>query len=194
VNYGLHLVLNDRISDALEQPGIAQRYDPFSVIVNTWAALIQFYAGKAEEAILRLRETIEMESGHWQPHYHLASVYLDQSRLEEASEEAEKAFKLSSGASITLMILASVRFVSGQVVEGQEALERLLDREKRVYVPPTFFAWIAMTQDNPSDAFRYVEEAIDVKDAWLNFNRVAPRQLRAMSPKIKELLRATGWE
>ena len=194
VNYGLHLVLNDRISDALEQPGIAQRYDPFSVIVNTWAALILFYAGKAEEAILRLRETMEMESGHWQPHYHLASVYLDQSRLEEASEEAEKAFKLSGGASITLMILASVGFVSGRVAEGQEALERLLDREKIVYVPPTFFAWIAMTQDDPSDAFRYVEKAIDVKDAWLNFNRVAPRQLRAMSPKIKDLLRATGWE
>ena len=193
VNYGLHLILNNRISDALEQPRIAQRYDPFSVVVNTWAALILFYAGKAEEAILRLRGTIEMEPAHWQPHYHLASVYLDQSRLDEASAEAEKAVELSGGASIALMILASVSFVSGRAKEGDEALEKLLDRAGKMYVPPIFFTWIAMARGDPGEAYCYVEKAIDVKDAWLNFNRIAPRQIRALSPKIEVLLKKTGW-
>ena len=193
VNYGLHLILNNRISDALEQPGIAQRYDPFSVVVNTWAALILFYAGKVEEAILRLRETIEMEPAHWQPHYHLASVYLDQSRLDEASAEAEKAVELSGGASIALMILASVSFVSGRAKDGDEVLEKLLDRAGKMYVPPIFFTWIAMARGDPSEAYCYVEKAVDVNDAWLNFNRIAPRQLRALSPKIEALLKKTGW-
>jgi len=194
VNYGLHLVLNDRISDALEQPKFAQRYDPFSVIVNTWSALILYYAGKVEEALVQLRKTIEMEPAHWQPHYHLANVYLDQSLLEEASSEAEKAVELSGGASIALMILSAVRFLTGRIKEGQEALEQLLEREKKVYVPPVFFTWIAMARGEPDEAFRHVEEAMEVRDAWLNFNRVAPRQLRARSPKIEALLRETGWE
>jgi serine/threonine protein kinase/Flp pilus assembly protein TadD len=194
VNYALHLVVNNRLEDALEQPKIAQRYDPISIIVNTWAALVLYYAGKTEEAIVLLRDTIEMDPEHWQPHYHLANVYLDQSRLDEASAEAEKAVELSGMASIALMILASVRFVSGRMEEGQEVLEQLLDRAKKVYVPPVFFAWIGMARGDPDGSYPYVEKAIEVKDAWLNFNRIAPRQLQARGPKIDALLKESGWE
>ncbi len=194
VNYALHLVLNDRFEDALEQPKIAQRYDPFSTIVNTWAALVLHYTGKTAEAVARLRDTITMDPAHWQPHYHLANVYLDQSSLGEASAEAEKAVELSGGASITLMILASVRFVSGRSEEGREVLGQLIERAKNVYVPPVFFAWIGMARDDPDGAYRYVEKAIEVKDAWLNFNRIAPWQLRTRGPKIDALLKEAGRE
>ncbi len=194
VNYALHLVVNNRLEDALEQPKIAQRYDPISIIVNTWAALVLYYVGKTEEAVARLNDTIAMDPTHWQPHYHLANVYLDQSSLCEASAEAEKAVELSGGASITLMILASVRFVSGRAEEGREVLERLLDRSNQVYVPPVFFAWIGMARGDPDGAYPYVEKAIDVKDAWLNFNRIAPWQLRARSPNIDALLKEAGRE
>ena len=194
VNYALHLVINDRFEDALEQPKIAQRYDPFSIIVNTWMALVLYYTGNIEKGIVQLNETIEMDPTHWQPHYHLANVYLDQSRLNEALSEAEKAVALSGGASIALMILASVNFVLGQVEKGQEALEQLLDRAKKVYVPPIFFAWISMARGHSDGAHPYVEKAIEMKDAWLNFNRIGPRQLRAKSLKIDALLKNKGWE
>ncbi len=97
VNYALHLALNGRFDDALEQPRIAQRYDPFSVIVNTWAALVSYYAGRTEEAVEQLQNTIALDPAHWQPHYHLSNVYLDRARIDEASAEAEKAVELSGG-------------------------------------------------------------------------------------------------
>jgi len=194
VNYGLHLILNGRTEDVLEQPRIAKRYDPLSVIVNTWSAMIVYYAGRIDEGIERLIETIEMEPGHWQPHYHLATVQLDQSRVDEALGEARKAVELSGGASIALMILAAASFVLGRTEKGQESLEELLERAETGYVPPVFFAWISMARDDPDEAYRHVERAIEMRDAWLNFNGVIPRQIRARGPEIEALLRETGWE
>jgi serine/threonine-protein kinase len=194
VNYALHLVINGRFDDALEQPKIAKRYDPFSVIVNTWAALVLHYTGDVEGAIERLRDTIEMDPGHWQPHYHLSSVYLDQSRVEEAVVEAQKAVRLSGGASIALMSLSSALFLSGRTEEAEGVLRQLLDRERKVYIPPTFFAWINMARGKADEAYAWIEKAVEVRDAWLNFNCVAPPPLRARDKKIEELLRRTGWE
>jgi serine/threonine protein kinase/tetratricopeptide (TPR) repeat protein len=194
VNYGLHLILNGRLDEALEQPRIAKRYDPFSVIVNTWSAMILFYAGKVDEAVAMLHETIGMDPSHWQPHYHLANVYLDQSLLDEALAEAEKALELSGGASVTRMILAATDFVSGRTAEGDRHLGKLLDSAEKIFIPPTFFAWISMARGDPEEAYRHIKKAIEVRDAWLNFNRIAPRQLRVLGPEIDTLLRKTGWE
>ena len=149
--------------------------------------------GPTEEALSQLNDTITMEPTHWQPHYHLANIYLDINRPDDATSAAEKAVELSGGASIALMILASVRFVTGRADEGQELLGRLLERAQTVYVPPVFFAWIAMARNDPDGAYQYVEKAIDMKDAWLNFNNICPRQLRAEGGKIDALLEKSGW-
>jgi len=194
VNYGLHLILNGRIEDALEQPLIAKRYDPLSVIVNTWSALILFFAGKVEDAIAQMKKTIEMEPAHWQPHYQLAIVYLDSSRFDETAREAEKAVELSGDASIALMILSCIRFLTGGEKEGREILGRLSEREKTVYVSPVFFAWIAMARGRPDEALGHVERAVEARDAWLNFNGIMPRQIRAQGPEIESLLKKTGWK
>lgn len=194
VNYALHLVLKGRFDDALEQPKIAQRYDPFSVVVNTWAAVVSYYAGKIEEATEQLLNTKAMDPAHWQPHYHLSNLYLDRSRLDEALAEAEKAMELSGGASIALMIVACVRFVSGRTEKAEEILEKLLERAKNVYVPPVFFAWIYMARGDADEAYTWAEKAIEANDAWLNFNHIAPEQLRARGPRIDALLEKTGWK
>jgi Tfp pilus assembly protein PilF len=194
VNYGLHLILNGRPEDALEQPRIAKRYDPFSVIVNTWSALIIFYAGKVDEAVAMLKDTIRMEPSYWQPHFTLAYIYLDQSLLEEAAVAAEKAFELSNGTSAALTLIASAEFLAGRTADGDAHLKELLDKAKEVYVPPTFFAWIAMTKGDSEEAYGHIRKAIEHKDAWLNFNRIAPGPLRALSPEIEALLIKTGWE
>jgi tetratricopeptide (TPR) repeat protein len=194
VNYGLHLILNGRLDDALEQPRIAKRYDPFSSIVNTWSALINYFAGKVGAAIDMLKEAIDMEPAHWQPRYTLAYILLDQSRLAEASAEAEKALELSGGASATRMMMASVDFLCGRAAEGGRHLEEMLDMAGKAYVPPTFFVWVSMARGRPEEAYVYVEKAIEMRDAWLNFNRIAPGPLRALSPEIESLLRESGWE
>jgi tetratricopeptide (TPR) repeat protein len=141
-----------------------------------------------------LKETIKMDPSHWQPHHTLAYILLDQSRLDEASAEAEKSLELSGGASAPRMMMASKEYISGRPEEGHKHLEILLQTAREVYVPPTFFAWIAMARGDPEEAYDYVRKAIEVRDSWLNFNRIAPKQLRALSPKIESLLKESGWE
>jgi TolB-like protein/Tfp pilus assembly protein PilF len=192
-NYGLHLVMNNRISDALEQPKIAKRYDPLSILVNAWGALILNYAGHTEEAIDQLKETIDMEPSHWQPHYHLATLYMEKSDLEKAIAEAEKAVELSGGSSSSLMIDSSLHFLLGREDEGRVLLDRLKKRAEESYVPPVFFAWISMARGDPPRACRYVEKAIKMRDAWLNFNFIYPPQIKARSPEIDELLQESGY-
>jgi hypothetical protein len=91
------------------------------------------------------------------------------------------------------MILACVHFVSGRDEDGEDLLERLLLRAEKVYVPPVFFAWIATARGKDQEVYRYVERAVEMRDAWLNFNPIAPRQVRAQSPEIQEFLRKKGW-
>ena len=193
VNYALHLAINDRFEDAVEQPKIARQYDPFSVIVNTWAALVSHLAGKNEEATGLLLDTIKMDPVHWQPHYNLSCILLDQERVDEAHAEAVKAAELSGGASIALMILSATSFLSGQTEEGERILAQLHERAEESYVAPSFFAWIYTTRGEPDKAYEWIEKAVEANDPWLHFNRIGSKPLRATGKKVDDLLRKTGW-
>ena len=87
-----------------------------------------------------------------------------------------------------------MEFLAGRTADGNKNLRELLGKSDEKYVPPTFFAWISMARGDQEEAYRQIQKAIEMKDSWLNFNRIAPKPIRALNPKIEALLMETGWE
>lgn len=88
--YAEFLMTAGRMDDAQAEIKRAQECDPLSLIINSIAGIIHALRGDTAAAEAQLKRTIEMEPNFGRAHLHLAGVYEQQGKFDEALLEYEK--------------------------------------------------------------------------------------------------------
>jgi serine/threonine-protein kinase len=190
--YAALLLVRRRFDEALAEVRLAQKLDPLSPTWNTWTCSWIALAGKREEGTVALESVAAKHPNHWLPHHFLSVLYALASRLEEAKAEGERAVELSGGISATVTQLACLCYQLNDMTRANELFDKLRQRARASYVPPTFLAWIHLARGETDDALELLQEAARGKDPWLNFHRFQSPAPHLEDPRFDSLLEGLG--
>jgi tetratricopeptide (TPR) repeat protein len=127
-------------------------------------------------------------------HYHLGMVYSAQSNMEGATAEYEKAVECSDGVPFIEMLLAIIYYDNGRKSEAENLFERLKQRAKQEYVPPTSFFLMNLVLGKLGEAKQWLKRAGEEHDSYLCWIRIIPVDfyIHPGKSRIKALLKKTG--
>jgi TolB-like protein/Tfp pilus assembly protein PilF len=192
LNFALFLASGKAFDEALLLVKKIQLLDPFSSLLNTWAASILSYSGKYDESINQFLQIIASDPDPWQPYYNLSVAYIYQNKFDEAISVAEEAAKRSGGATIAKTFLGCAYAFAGQKEKAREQLNDLLERCSEKYVPSTFFVWLYTALHEIEEAYVWLEKGVQDHDPWLCFYGIHPRSVRASEPRFDNLIKTNG--
>lgn len=180
--------------EAIAEAMRAQALDPVSSFINAFVGLTFFFPGKFDRAVKELQKVIKMNPSSYLAHYHLGMVYVAQANREDAIAEYEKAVECSDGVPFIEMLLAITLNDSGKKDEAEKIFERLKQRAKQEYVPPTSFFLMNLIQGKLGEAKEWLNRAGEEHDSYLCWMRIIPTDfyLNPGKLKIKALLKKTG--
>ena len=191
-NYGAFLVARGRYDEALAEVRLAHKLDPLSPTYSAWTCSWTAYAGEVSEGIAGLERVVAMHPHYWIPHHELSVLYSQGSRVGEAKAEAGKAVELSGGVSQAVARLACACYQLGDATRGNESFEKLQQRARASYVPPTFLAQIHLARGETDAALERLQEAARRKDPWLAFHLPYARPLHARDPRVDAVIASIG--
>jgi TolB-like protein/Tfp pilus assembly protein PilF len=199
--YALLLSLLGRRDEAFSEIHRALELDSLSLIINTDAGWIYYFAREFDRAVEQLLKVLDLEPGFVQAHTSLGHVYARKGMLEAARAEFKEALRLSNlGSSschniehkIPIAVLGYAA-AAWQGEQNQHGVERLRGLFNGQDVPACFVAtWYANRGDN-EQALVWLEQALEVRSNGLIYLAVDPvfDALRS-DPRFGRLLRAMG--
>ncbi|HEY0808637.1 MAG TPA: hypothetical protein VGD49_00695, partial [Longimicrobiales bacterium] len=174
---------------------VAQKLDPFSLIVNTNAGWVLMIAGRYDDAIVELQRVLDLDSTYVQARQRLVAVLRWDGRMEESVAEAEHVVAHTDSSTHSLGSLAATYARAGRTTEARAVLAKLRARAEHQYVPPwTFVHPLVLLGDMDSaavwtdKAFREGSNAI----AYLETEPEIAPLLR--HPRVQTVLHAAGLE
>ncbi len=190
--YGFHLAMSGRFNDALEQMLLARELDPLSPSIMQALGWCYYNMRRYDDAIRTYRNMLDTVPDF---SYGLATFSWTLRHTGEADEAvryAEKAYDLSSGGQIFLACLGAAYAAAGRRKDANAALERLRDTSIHSYASPYQLALIHLLLGERESALRLLQEAYEIKDAWLVWLGVEPQldPLRG-DPIFESLLQET---
>jgi TolB-like protein/tetratricopeptide (TPR) repeat protein len=171
--YGNVLLSLDRIEEALDHLQAAHRSDPLALIIGAELGAALYHARRHDEAVERLRSTIELDPGFAEAHYWLTRTLLAKGDLAGALAEAELARKLyvRPNAMLAEMGLAHAR--GARPERARECLELLEEQrgERPVsYALSILYAGLGET----AEALEALERAAHERSTDLSFMSTDP--------------------
>jgi serine/threonine-protein kinase len=192
LNYSFHLSGLGRHDEAIREVGIAQRLDPLSTVVNTWAASRLLAAGRTDDGLAVLEDVTARDPDAWQPHLWLSEALLYAGSRKRATTHAERAAELAGHLAVTKAFLASAYYLEGRRSEGDTVLRELEDRAQKSYVSPVLLARINIARGGIDEAVGYAERAFQEHDHWLQGVPSFAPELRFREPRLASILQRTG--
>jgi len=189
--YALYLSSMGRMDEAIGESRIfAQQLDPLSPFANMISGIVYFLLRQYDQAILQLRNTIDIAPHFASAHYYLGESYLQKGMLKEGIAEMQETIRLSRRNPLGLAGLGAAYSLSGQREEAQKVLEELKSLSKERYVSSYFIAIIYANLHQKDEAFKRLEKAYAARENELDFLKVDPRldSLRS-DPRFSDLLR-----
>jgi TolB-like protein/DNA-binding winged helix-turn-helix (wHTH) protein len=188
--YAMYLSAHGRRDEAVAEIRKAETLDPVSLITNTNEGWILFCAREYDQAIQKLRATIEMDPNFANAHYKLGLVYEIKGMFKEAAEEYIKNEALSGTKTEAVDKLRAAYTASGWRGFCLEKLRQLNDSSARGYVLPKHFVLTQLQLGDREQTFRWLEEAYKERAEPMVYLRVDPRldPLRS-DPRFEGLLR-----
>ena len=179
-----------RHSEAMTEVRRARELDPLSPFANALEGQFLLHAGKPDEGLDRLQKTFELDPNFYFPHMFAASIYIEKGMFEQAISEARLASKLAPNQTMSDVYLAYALAKFGRREESLAILEKLNERAKTRFVPPSHFAMLYNGLGETDKAFEWLEKGFKVRDAKMTFLKVEPKwnNLRA-EPRFIDLLR-----
>ncbi len=195
IAYAHVFTFTGRVTEALPLARRARELDPLNLRINALEGQALFYAGKYDDAIVRLQKTIELEPNFFLAHLFLARVYIEKKMYTEAIAEATKARDVSGGHSEAVAHIVYTLAKSGRREEAQAALNELKKRaaEER-YVPPYSLALAYNGLGETDEAIASLEKGLQQRDVRMTLLKVEPKwnNLRG-DPRFQDLLRRVGF-
>jgi len=190
-----HLLSNSgHHEQALAEIKLARELDPLSLRTNAEEGQILFYAKDYDNALDRLKKTIDLDSNFWLSHLFISRVYTEKGMHSEAVAEAKKAAELS-GNSQSNAYRAYALAKWGKLSEARAVLTELLKSGTETYVPPSNIALAYNAVGEREKALEYLEKGFSERDVRMAFLKVEPQwdQLRS-EPHFVDLIKRMGIE
>jgi TolB-like protein/Tfp pilus assembly protein PilF len=166
--YAYFLVIMNRYEEAFSEIRRALADDPLNLITNRTLGDFYYHAGQYDQAIDSLKKTIEMDPNFSYAHAYLGLSYLQKSMYPEALEQLQKESLLRDGNHPLFLAWLGVAYFKACLTEmGDDILNDLLERSRREYIPPYFFATLYFVKGEKDQGFEYMEKAFTERDSWL---------------------------
>ena len=190
-SYGRFLASRRRLDEAIAQLGRAVELDPLSLSLQANRALLDYFAGRYEEAGTRLREILKTDSTDGLAKWGLALVAEQQGRPDEAIAILEPI----SGGLNRKSSLGHAYAVAGKTARGRGVLGELRAAAAKSYVPSYYFAVVYAGLGQRDEALRYLERAYEERSTVLAYLMIDPRLAPLRDdPRFLALARRLGGE
>ena len=188
--YAEYLSYMGRFSSAIAEARLARELDPLSMVTNTTLGLALYRARRYDEALVELRQTVEMDRNHPMPYLPLGLVYVMKNMDADAIAALNQALALAPQSSemIAQLALAHGRF--GRPEHARSALTTLTARAREQHVSPFSFALVHLALGDIQTAITWLERAYEERDWYLSVIKTEPilDPLRG-EPRFHQLLR-----
>jgi TolB-like protein/tRNA A-37 threonylcarbamoyl transferase component Bud32/thioredoxin-like negative regulator of GroEL len=171
-SYSRFLASRRRLDEAIAQLGRAVELDPLSHSLQANRALLDYFAGRYDEAGSRLQQILKSDSTDALVKWGLALVAEQQGRPEEAIALLEPI----SGASLNRKAsLGHAYAVAGKSRQARSILAALRTAAVHSYVPSYYFALVHDGLGERDQALRYLERAYQERSTVLAYLLIDPR-------------------
>jgi tetratricopeptide (TPR) repeat protein len=190
--YSHYLIAMGRIDESLAASRRALALDPLDLETNIHLAWHYYFARDYDRAIEVAGATLEMDSTFSEAYWFMGGAYEQKGLYAEAIAAYQRGRSLQERLE-TLGWLGHAYALSGNRVEAQKLLDRILDDAKRVYVSPYWVAVIHLGLNQSDEAIEWLGKACDERNAWLVYLRVNPvfASLR-LDSRFEDLMERVG--
>jgi serine/threonine-protein kinase len=171
-SYSRFLASRRRMDEAIAQLGRAVELDPLSLQLHANRALLDYFAGRYDEASQRLKEVLARDSTDGLANWGVALVAEQQGRLNDAIGILERI----SGSSLNRRAsLGHAYGVAGRAARARGILTELQKQASQKYVPSYYFALVYAGLGERDPALRYLERAYEERSTVLAYLHIDPR-------------------
>jgi len=187
--YALLLSNSGRHERAVAEIKLSRELDPVSLRTNAEEGQIFFFAKDYDNALDRLKQTIDLDPNFWLSHLFISRVYTEKGMHSEAVAEAKKAAELS-GNSQSHAYRAYALAKWGKLSKARVVLDELLKLSSETYVPPYNIALAYNAVGEREKALDYLERGFAESDMRMVFLKVEPQwdSLRS-EPRFVDLIK-----
>jgi eukaryotic-like serine/threonine-protein kinase len=171
-SYSRFLASRRRLDEAIAQLGRAVELDPLSLPLLANRALLDYFAGRYDQAGSRLREVLKSDSTDVTGKWGLALVAEQQGKPDEAIAILEP---LSVSSLNRKSSLGHAYAVAGKTTRARTVLATLHEATARRYVPSYYFALVHAGLGERDQALRYLERAYEERSTVLAYLLIDPR-------------------
>jgi serine/threonine-protein kinase len=171
-SYSRFLASRRRLDEAIAQLGRAVELDPLSLQLQTNRSLLDYFAGRYDEAEHGLREVLKSDSSDALAKWGLALVAEQQGRLDEAIAVLQPVVGSSL---MRASSLGHVYAVAGKTARARGVLESLRKAAAGHYVPSYWFALVHAGLGEREQALRDLERAYEERSTVLAYVLIDPR-------------------
>jgi len=171
--YSSFLVAVERFDEAIAEAKRTDELDPLSFVASSHLAWIYYLSGQSDNAIEQAKKIVDLDPTSFPARRYLGLAYEQKGMYPEAIAEFEKGVKLS-GSPLMLALLGHAYAVSGKRAQAQQVLNDLQQLQSQRYVSPYTVAAIYAGLNDPEQAFKWLDKAVDERDIWLMNLKVDP--------------------
>ncbi len=166
--YALHLARLRRFPEAQQEMRMALDLDPLSVIIQTDAAEVAYYAHKPVEAEAAVLRALELDPNFAEAHSVLGKVYEMKGQFKNALVEAQRAAQLFGQEPNSVALLGHALALSGQRGEATKISQSLEAASTQRYVSGVDIAVVDCALGNTDGAMRWLERGYRNRDKGMN--------------------------
>ena len=171
-SYSRFLASRRRFDEAIAQLGRAVELDPLSLQLQANRALLDYFAGRYDQANSGLRQVLKSDSADALAKWGLALVAEQQGQFDEAIAILEPI----SGSSLNRKSsLGHVYAAAGKIDRARNVLASLREAAARKYVPSYWLALVHAGLGERDQALRYLERAYEERSTVLAYVLIDPR-------------------
>jgi TolB-like protein/lipoprotein NlpI len=191
-SYSRFLASRRRLDEAIAQLSHAVELDPLSVSLQANRALLDYFAGRYQDAATRLEDLLRQDSADVTVKWGLALVEEQQGKTLEAIARLEP---ISAASFNRKASLGHAYAMAGKPARAREVLAALHAAARDHYVPAYWFALVYAGLGERDHALRYLERAYEERSTVLAYLLIDPRlaPLRT-DPRFLRLAQHLGGE
>ncbi|MBL8188879.1 MAG: protein kinase, partial [Acidobacteria bacterium] len=188
--YGLFLMIQGRMDEAIREMTRAQTLEPLTKLISAILGWFYYLARRYDESAAHSQELIKQDPIYAVPHYNLAMVYEQVGKLDEAIAAYEQALRLDPQSPFVTAFLCRAYALAGKKERAQSMLPALLQEAQRGNLNPEAIGLIYAAWGNKDKAFEWLEKAYQSHSDALLFLKADPRydSLRT-DPRFADLVR-----
>lgn len=173
-HYARLLSARGRHEEAIAQARAAAELEPLSVAAAVQLATALNLSGNSKDGIAQLEKTREIYPDEFRVHYNLSFALASAGREEEALVAAQEAVRIGGLTMFSLGVLGFAQARAGLADEARAILAKMEAAAAERYVCPFDIAVIHAALDQRDAAFRWLAQALKMRDHAMLFAEVDP--------------------